>query len=382
MMSRSRLRLAWETHYVGDLRAVNNGLLDTYQLKTLDGLFESDIEASKIVKNAQGELLLVDKGDSTSLNARQNNGGYIYDVIIRCMGWRFDFDSFNQSSIPEATIRLDGRKKKYPKITGDYQFALTKDMYVAGTAGHSLDWRKSAGGFIHGFRYTARTLFHILNQRYENEPWTKEWHPISGLVDHFTRRVNEGSGNYQMFCILGDIAIISADRQSYAFVEEYPLKELHRLEENTGVKVEGHVFAFVFEYGRNFSGPGKDPFREERASSSVTAAYDSNFLHPVYYHFEKLPDEAAMKTMRTQDCLPRPDRLHHTIEDFHTNFRNRKIHVLPVQRFVEHALAVDLSAHSAENCLRLALTSTNLPAGCRPNQRSTLVSTKFHLNTW
>jgi cation diffusion facilitator CzcD-associated flavoprotein CzcO len=32
MLGRSRVRLSWETHYVGDLRAVNNGLLDTYQL--------------------------------------------------------------------------------------------------------------------------------------------------------------------------------------------------------------------------------------------------------------------------------------------------------------------------------------------------------------
>ena len=40
MMSRGPQKLAWSTHYVGDLRAVNNGLLDTYQLKSLDGLFE------------------------------------------------------------------------------------------------------------------------------------------------------------------------------------------------------------------------------------------------------------------------------------------------------------------------------------------------------
>lgn len=84
--------------------------------------------------------------------------------------------------------------------------------------------------------------------------------------------------------------LLCSDRKSYAFIEEYPLKELHRLEENTGVKVEGSVIAFVFEYGRNFSGPGKDPFREDRASSSVNYAYESNFLHPVYYHFEKVPN--------------------------------------------------------------------------------------------
>jgi len=40
MLGRSRVKLAWATHYVGDLRAINDGILDTYQLKALDGLFE------------------------------------------------------------------------------------------------------------------------------------------------------------------------------------------------------------------------------------------------------------------------------------------------------------------------------------------------------
>ena len=36
MASRSRVKQAYQTHYVGDLRAVNDGLVDTYQLKSLD----------------------------------------------------------------------------------------------------------------------------------------------------------------------------------------------------------------------------------------------------------------------------------------------------------------------------------------------------------
>ena len=36
---RSSVRLAYQTHYVGDLRAINNQLVDTYQLKSLDGFF-------------------------------------------------------------------------------------------------------------------------------------------------------------------------------------------------------------------------------------------------------------------------------------------------------------------------------------------------------
>ena len=36
------VRVAFLTHYVGDVRAKNLKLLDQYQLKSLDGLFEVD----------------------------------------------------------------------------------------------------------------------------------------------------------------------------------------------------------------------------------------------------------------------------------------------------------------------------------------------------
>lgn len=48
-----------------------------------------------------------------------------------------------------------GRAKKYPKIGYDYEWAGNPGLFVVGTASHSLDFRKSAGGFIHGFRYTG-----------------------------------------------------------------------------------------------------------------------------------------------------------------------------------------------------------------------------------
>ena len=48
-----------------------------------------------------------------------------------------------------------GRKKKYPRMTHDYQSVDMPGMYYAGTLAHYLDFRKSAGGFVHGFRYTS-----------------------------------------------------------------------------------------------------------------------------------------------------------------------------------------------------------------------------------
>jgi len=48
------------------------------------------------------------------------------------------------------------RKSKYPKIDHSYESADYPGLYYAGAVTHSLDLRKSAGGFIHGFRYTGK----------------------------------------------------------------------------------------------------------------------------------------------------------------------------------------------------------------------------------
>jgi len=48
-----------------------------------------------------------------------------------------------------------GRAKKFPAIKHNYESMSTPGLFFAGATSHSLDFRKSAGGFIHGFRYTG-----------------------------------------------------------------------------------------------------------------------------------------------------------------------------------------------------------------------------------
>ena len=48
-----------------------------------------------------------------------------------------------------------GRISKFISIHPNYESVDHSGMFVAGTASHSLDFRKSAGGFIHGYRYTG-----------------------------------------------------------------------------------------------------------------------------------------------------------------------------------------------------------------------------------
>jgi len=54
---------------------------------------------------------------------------------------------------------------KYPQIDDSYESVDYRGLYYAGTVTHSLDWRKSSGGFIHGYRYTGKAILHYINQQ-------------------------------------------------------------------------------------------------------------------------------------------------------------------------------------------------------------------------
>lgn len=91
-------------------RAINNGLLDTYQLKSLDGLLESDLRDLAILKDSKGKFHVTLKffleeastnqsADAITLPQDDNDNFAMrvpYDRVIRCLGWNFDFSIFNK----------------------------------------------------------------------------------------------------------------------------------------------------------------------------------------------------------------------------------------------------------------------------------------------
>ena len=62
--------------------------------------------------------------------------------------------------------------------------------------------------------------------------------------------------------------------------------------------------------------------------------------------------------------LPRPDRLHHFVEDFLTMWAAPTSHILPLRRFVETVLGEDLRNFFAEDCMKMALTFQRAPRMC------------------
>ncbi|XP_043824378.1 FAD-dependent oxidoreductase domain-containing protein 2 [Dromiciops gliroides] len=376
MVGRSRIRLSWATHYVGDLRAINNGLLDTYQLKSLDGLIEVDLKDIAVVKDSEGRLritlpILVERADKNASaqavplpqDEVDNFAMRVpYDRVIRCLGFTFDFSIFSD------TLGLapgKGRKKKYPLIKASYESKGTRGLFVLGTASHSVDYRKSAGGFIHGFRYTARVVHRLLEHRHHGIPWPSLVYPITQLTNTIIRRVNEASGLYQMFSVLADIILLKEKATGFEYLEEYPIRMLAELETLTGREARHGLFVVTMEYGKNFSGPDKDVFHFDRAVWDVEDAWQSNFLHPVIYYYHCLPTEKEMASRAPGWPLPRPVAIHHIVEDFLTDWTAPIAHILPLRRFLENCLNTDLRSFYAESCFLFALTRQKLPPFCQ-----------------
>lgn len=63
--------------------------------------------------------------------------------------------------------------------------------------------------------------------------------------------------------------------------------------------------------------------------------------------------------------LPRPDWMHHIVEDFLTNWDAPMSHVLPLRRFLEIAMGQDIRQYFAEDCFKIAMTHDNVPLQCK-----------------
>ncbi|XP_068575245.1 FAD-dependent oxidoreductase domain-containing protein 2 isoform X2 [Cebidichthys violaceus] len=387
MLSSNPVRLAWQTHYVGDLRALNNELLDTYQLKSLDGLAEIPLDKIAITqlkeqgrrrsgakrKEKKGQFYVTlkkylqhqEEKNASDVTGEETPGYHIdnfsmrkpYDRVISCLGFRFNFSIFDSSARP---MNSDNAKGRLPRLTAWYEGENTPGLFVLGTAAHSRDYRSSAGGFVHGFRYTVRSVHRVLEQRYHSNPWQSTKLSTAHLQSWILKRINEASGPYQMFEVLGDVILLRGSHCEY--VEEFTLQALPQFSSLSGHEVSNHgLIVLVMQYGKR----KVDYLGQGRAYTEWTRAWKSNFLHPVLYYYDQLPTEEEMKLRPSGWPLPRPKAIHHVVEDFLTEWGTPISHIQPLRRFLEHCVQTDLRAFYAESCFRSALTHRKPPLFCQ-----------------
>ena len=263
LVSPRPLAMAWATHYVGNLRAVNNNILDTYQLKSQNAILDADVLG--IRKN--GDRLLV---SVRYVHAEDEIEEIAYDRVLCCTGFRVDTAIFDASCRPALTLN-----DRYPQLTQEFESVDQPGLYFAGTLTHSLDYRKATSGFIHGFRYNVRALSRIFDHTHHHEPLQgcRLACDADALATHILDRVNRSGGLWQQPGFMGD-ALVCNDN-TVTCIEEMPLGYIKATSRAAGTE----VFVVTLEYGEAITGDLFNVTRIHR--ENIEQAHRSQFLHPV-----------------------------------------------------------------------------------------------------
>ncbi len=297
------IKMAWKTHYVGHLRALNNNFLDTYQLKSMNAIL--DVHIDKIEK--KDEKFLVSYRFVRAEEAKKN---VEYDRVIVCTGFGFDSSMFDKTSMPNLTIR-----NKFPDQNSKWESTNVENLYFAGVLMHMRDFKKSTSGFIHGFRYNIRALNNILGSRNHQVTWPNESLPINAtkLMETVIKRVNSTSALWQQFGFLGDLITIDETSKEANYYKELPVDYIA----DSGLTEGKTYFVLTLEYGPNHD--KLDPFDVNviRINQSATEnTDDSHYLHPVlrYYKNNEFVKE------------------HHIVENLENEWFH-KMHTEPLEQF-------------------------------------------------
>jgi thioredoxin reductase len=299
----SSIRMAWRTHYVGHLRAVNNNFLDTYQLKSANAILDGNVR--KIERDGTGFRVTFSFSRADEVVKE-----LYYDRVLACTGFRFDADIFDGSARPRLVI-----DDRFPEQTPAFESVNVPGLYFAGTLTQQLDFKKSTNGFIHGFRYGVRALHRILGERYHDTPWPAD--KLDADPDTITRaiigRVNRTSALWQQFGFLADVVTVDGDIARYQ--EEMPVAH---------VREKGPAFLVTLEYGPDHD--KVDPFDitvGRIRQDTVGEAHDAAYLHPV------------VRAYRDGELVA----VHHLAENLENRWDRPEVHVRPLAEFVARCLS-------------------------------------------
>ncbi|MFH8404890.1 NAD(P)-binding domain-containing protein [Streptomyces sp. NPDC018019] len=310
------LKLAWQTHFVGHLRAVNNNFLDTYQLKLQNAVLDGNI--LRIRQRPDGSYVV-----SLSFSrVAEVVKDIVYDRVILATGFRFDPSIFAPDCRPELAVN-----DRFPAQTDAWESTNVPDLYFAGTVTQVRDFKKTTSGFIHGFRYGVRALHRILEARHHGRPWPARTLPATAeaVTDAAIARVNRSSALFQMFGFLADAVLVGRDG-TVRYCEEVPVDHLHTAVADGGFGEVGHYFTVTLEYGEGHDKVNPFDITAGRNSQQDTTGLDGRYLHPVVRAFDgTAPGKATAE--------------HHVTENLENEWDSEEVHRAPLRTFLRTRLA-------------------------------------------
>jgi thioredoxin reductase len=310
----SSIRLAWQSHYVGHLRAVNNNFLDTYQLKSQNAILDGRV--LDITPRPEGGLLVRFSFSRADEVVKE----LYYDRVLCCTGFRLDTSPFAEGCRPALAIN-----DRFAELSPAYESVNVPGLYFAGTLMQQRDFKKATTGFIHGFRYTVRALSRILDSRASGTPWPRTELPASAeaLADAVVQRVNRTSALWQQFSVMADVLLVPDGGGRAQYLEEVPLRYAIDGGLAESPATDGLLLAVTLEYGPDHD--KVDPFDisvRRVAQNRAEEAHDAAYLHPVIRVF--------------RDGKPLAE--HHLAENLENEWDGAATHHAPLVAFLDKVL--------------------------------------------
>jgi thioredoxin reductase len=286
LQGRSTKNWASSTHYTGDLRAIYAPFLETFLLKSQnavigrnDNIAEEDVY---IDQAADGGKYTITKRCGVKGCSRkhpylpEHETESSFDHIIFCTGWKFDTSIFNFG------INMTPNEK-YPLVYPNYQSNNNKNLYFIGALMHSFDYKKSSGGFIHGFRYLIK---HFFNMNYDNKFEIDMFDfnspdNTTALIDHILYKMNNSSAMYQMYGQMGDLICYNTAKKKALYYNNVSVRYIsHTMFNNT----PDYLYMMItLEYGESEFDTQKLGIKR----SSQGKESHSKLLHPVIRVFKE-----------------------------------------------------------------------------------------------
>lgn len=314
IVSPKPVSMAWKTKYVGHVRAVNNNILDTYQLKSQNVILDAEIDNIKL---KDGKFVV------TFIYGHANGEveELVYDRVILCTGFRFDDSIFEESCKPELTIN-----NRFPAQTSEWESVNIKDLYFVGVLTHMRDYKKKQSGFIHGFRYNIQALHQILERKYHNQslPYREIDVTPKSIAETIIERANQSSALWQQTGFLCDLIIIPNKSETAQYYENLPVDYI----KDSDLGQYDHYYTITLEFGLDIIFASPDPFAVERIhKDDVERSALSSGIHPIIRRF----------------CNQELVAEHHVIEDVLSEWFE-DVHFQPLLAFLQNQLLVRKSS--------------------------------------
>lgn len=299
LYAKGPLNYAWDTHYPGHLRAINNDFLDVYNLKTQHSVNIIDEDEEIIIKKKRNKFYIFtdididkfgkwDKKNHVSGSSIDQHPKGGFDYIIDCTGFKMDTSIY-------SNFKPDNNGK-VPYVNGDLQSRNINNLYFAGVLSQEISYKYGSAAFVHGFRYIISSMIKIDT----NNLTTHKFKSLRELTEKIIYRMNTTSALYQMFNCLCDVIIFEDNNITY--IEEVTI----RYATNNYTTINKKVILFSLKYGEIYEINKKIEKRKygfgyiHNGYINNEADYDgglketahlSHFIHPVfdvYFDYEKI----------------------------------------------------------------------------------------------